>query len=87
MNKNQQHDVTNTMIKVSWGGLEKIAPQGAGEDFPDEVTLKLGLEGQVLCGCPAGREKPRVGKKTRRRDSLRKGCVAWPSMACKKFGV
>lgn len=34
MNKNQKHDLIDIIIRVCWGGLEKVAPQGAGEEFP-----------------------------------------------------
>lgn len=43
--KNQQHDGINTRIRVCWGSAEKVPPQGAGEDFAEEVTLKLDLAG------------------------------------------
>lgn len=43
MNKNQEHDMIDTIIKVCWGGLEKVAPWAAGKDFPEEVTFNLDL--------------------------------------------
>ena len=39
MNKTQQRDVIDTIIRVCWGNLEKVVLQRAGEDFEEEVTF------------------------------------------------
>lgn len=76
----------DTIIKVCWGGLEKVAPWAAGKDFPEEVTFNLDLSAQVQCGCPPGGENLRGGKTVQAEGMAWGKAQAWASVEC-KFSV